>query len=44
MLSTAPITVPSFDETAGICAIVGVVDTGRVLRARETTTRGVYHC
>jgi hypothetical protein len=26
-------TAPSFDETAGICAIVAVVDTGRVLRA-----------
>jgi hypothetical protein len=33
---------PSFDETAGICAIVAVVDTRRVLvRARETTARGV---
>jgi hypothetical protein len=38
VLSTAP----SFDETAGICAIVAVVDTRRVLRARETTARGVY--
>jgi hypothetical protein len=46
MLSTAPITAPSFDETSGICAIVAVVDTRRVLRARETTARGVYrlHC
>jgi hypothetical protein len=41
VLSTAPITAPSFDETAGICAIVAVVDTRRVLRARETTVRGV---
>jgi hypothetical protein len=32
VLSTAP----SFDETVGICAIVAVVDTRRVLRARET--------
>jgi hypothetical protein len=29
-------------ETPGICAIVAVVDTRRVLRARETTARGVY--
>jgi hypothetical protein len=40
-MSTAPITEPSFDETARICAIPAVVDTRRVLRARETTARGV---
>jgi hypothetical protein len=34
VLSTAPITAPSFDETAGICTIVAVVDTHRVLRVR----------
>jgi hypothetical protein len=39
VLSTAPITAPSFDETSGICAIVAVVEC-RVLRARETTARG----
>jgi hypothetical protein len=33
---------PSFDDTTGICAIVAVVDTRRVLRARETTARGVH--
>jgi hypothetical protein len=43
MLSTALITAPSFDETSRICAIVAVVDTRRVLRARETTARGVYN-
>jgi hypothetical protein len=32
----------AFDETAIICAIPAVVDTRRVLRARETTARGVY--
>jgi hypothetical protein len=42
VLSTASITLPSFDETARICAIPTVVDTRRVLRARETTARGVY--
>jgi hypothetical protein len=42
VLSTAPITASSFDETARICAIVAVVDTRRVFRARETTARGVY--
>jgi hypothetical protein len=35
-------TAPSFDETAGICAIVAVVDMRRVLRAHETTAREVY--
>jgi hypothetical protein len=35
VLSTAPITEPPFDETAGICPIVAVVDTRRVLRARK---------
>jgi hypothetical protein len=39
---TAPITAPSFDKGAGICAIVAVVDTRGVLRVRETTARGVY--
>jgi hypothetical protein len=43
-MSTAPIIAPSFDKTAGICAIVAVVDTRRVLRVRETTARGVYRC
>jgi hypothetical protein len=42
MLSTALITAPSFDETAGICAIVAVVDMRRDLQAQETTARGVY--
>jgi hypothetical protein len=40
VLSTAPNTAPSFDETAWICAIPAVVDTRRALRARETTARG----
>jgi hypothetical protein len=31
----------SFDETAEICTISAVVDTRRVLQARETTARGV---
>jgi hypothetical protein len=30
-----------FAETAGICAIPAVVDTRRVMPARETTARGV---
>jgi hypothetical protein len=42
ILSIETSTTPSFDETAGICAIPAVVDTCRVLRARETTARGVY--
>jgi hypothetical protein len=40
LLSTAPITAPSIDEIAGICAIVAVVDTRRVLRVQETTASG----
>jgi hypothetical protein len=40
--STAPITAPSFDEATGICATVAMVDTRRVLRARDTTARGVH--
>jgi hypothetical protein len=35
VLSTAPITAPSFDETAGICAIVAVVDTRSLVGARN---------
>jgi hypothetical protein len=35
VLSTAPNTAPSFDETARICAIPAVVDTRRVLRAAK---------
>jgi hypothetical protein len=35
MLSTALITAPSFDETAGICAIVAVVDTRSLAGARN---------
>jgi hypothetical protein len=35
LLSTAPITAPSFDETAGICAIVAVVDTRSLVGARN---------
>jgi hypothetical protein len=42
VLSTEPITVPSFNETEGICTIVAVVDTRRVLQAHETTVKGVY--
>jgi hypothetical protein len=34
VLSTAPITAPSFDDTTGICAIRAVVDTRRVLPGR----------
>jgi hypothetical protein len=40
--STVPITVPSFDETSELTLSVAVVDMRRVLRARETTVRGVY--
>jgi hypothetical protein len=40
-LSTAPITVPSFDETSEFALSVAVVDMRSVLRARETTARGV---
>jgi hypothetical protein len=36
------ITAPSFDETSQFVLSVAVVDTRRVLRARETTLRGVY--
>jgi hypothetical protein len=43
VLSTAPITVPSFDETFEFALSVAVVDTCRVMRVRETTARGVYH-
>jgi hypothetical protein len=35
VLSTVPITAPSFDETAGICAIVAVVDTRSLAGARN---------
>jgi hypothetical protein len=38
VLSTAP----SFDETSEFALSVSVVDARRVLRARETTARGVY--
>jgi hypothetical protein len=37
-----PITAPSFGETFEFALSVVVVDTRRVLRARETTARGVY--
>jgi hypothetical protein len=37
----APITAPSFDETTEFALSVAVVDTRRVLRARETTVRRV---
>jgi hypothetical protein len=43
VLSTVPITAPSFDETARICTIVAVVDTRSVLQVCETTPRGVYY-
>jgi hypothetical protein len=36
-----PITAPSFDEIARICSIPAVVDTRRLLQARETTAMGV---
>jgi hypothetical protein len=35
------ITAPSFDETAGICAIVAVVDTGSLVGARNHCERNV---
>jgi hypothetical protein len=41
-IAIGPYPAPSFGETTGICAIVAVVDTRRVLQARETTARGVY--
>jgi hypothetical protein len=37
MLSTVPITAPSFDETSEFALSVAVADMRRVLRLRETT-------
>jgi hypothetical protein len=39
VLSTVPITAPSFDETMEFALSVAMVDTHRVLQARETTAR-----
>jgi hypothetical protein len=44
VLSTAPITAPSFDETVEICAIVAVVDIRVESCGREKPLRGECSC